>query len=302
MCLFPLRSSLCPLGGRPTLDPEGSLMLPCGKCKECISKRALEWALRARHEMSMHKENSFLTLTYSPENLKSDFIIKPDFQNFMKRLRKHTMRNIRYMVSYEYGSKTYRPHMHAIIFGWEPPKQQFLKTTKTGHRLFTSSSLDKLWKHGFHSIGTANEKTAYYIASYALSGKAKTIVHPTTGEELQIQDCMDVSKRPAIGYLYLQQNCRQLVDSGEIMPRYYLKKLQSLNPTLHQRYEDERMTKFKTRSSHELYAKFTIDEAKSNQSNTEFREFEEDKSKNYLEKLLKDNRDDYHHNKGKKNV
>jgi len=219
--------------------------------------------------MSEHEENCFLTLTYNEENLKSDFIVKPDFQKFIKLLRYHTGRNIRYMVSYEYGSQTYRPHMHAIIFGWEPCNQKFLKNTLSGHPLFTSDDVSKIWKHGFHSIGAANEKTAYYIASYALSGRIRTITHPRTGETITISDTMDVSKRPAIGLNYLLHNARQLVDSGGSMPRYYVKKLQQFHPTLHQRFEDERTNS--SRSSYGLYAKFKVAEAKAQLTNNEYR-------------------------------
>lgn len=295
MCLFPIRSCLPPEGGRPIINPEGDLILPCGKCKECISKRALEWALRARHEMAMHNENSFITLTYDEKNLKSEFIIKPDFQNFMKRLRKKLQRNIRYMVSYEYGSQKFRPHMHAIIFGWDPANQKKLKKTSSGHQLFTSPDLEKLWDKGFHSIGTANEKTAYYIASYALKGNKRSCTNHETGEVISLADTMDVSKRPAIGYNYLQANAKQLIDSGEMLPRYYLKKLETLNPELFQRYEDERLLNFKTRSSQELHAKFVIDDAKTMQSKTEFRETPENtQSRKAHELYLKSKRDEYH--------
>ena len=117
MCLNPLRAELPLEGGRPVLDTEGTLLLPCGKCTMCISKRAVEWATRARHEISCHDDNCFITLTYSEENLESEKINKEHFQKFMKRLRKYTGKKIRYMVSYEYGTKLNRPHMHAILFG-----------------------------------------------------------------------------------------------------------------------------------------------------------------------------------------
>lgn len=295
MCLFPTRASLNPEGGRPLLSSEGNLVLPCGKCRECISKRAMDWSLRARHEMSLHKENCFLTLTYAPEHLKSHFIVKPDFQKFVKLLRYHTDRNIRYMVSYEYGTQYFRPHMHAIIFGYSPKKLKFFKNSKGGHALYTSDEITKLWKHGFHSIGDANEKTAYYIASYALSGTARTVTHPNTGESIELRDCMDVSKRPAIGHNYLLQNSRQLVESGAPMPRYYLKKLQKLNPTLHEHYENTTLSALTSRSSYELYAKFVIGEAKSCLTDSEFRDIPDDlKIKKAQELLLEQNRDDYH--------
>ena len=135
MCLNPIRASLPEDGGRPEINPEGELKLPCGKCHLCISKRSLEWGTRARHEISQHTENCFITLTYSEENLCSQFIIKSDFQKFMKRLRRKTNQKIKYMVSYEYGTKTFRPHMHAIIFGYTPPNQSHIRTTKAGSKL-----------------------------------------------------------------------------------------------------------------------------------------------------------------------
>ena len=44
--------------------------------------------------------------------------VKKEFQKFMKKLRKkYPQKKIKYMVSYEYGEKLYRPHIHAIIYG-----------------------------------------------------------------------------------------------------------------------------------------------------------------------------------------
>lgn len=305
MCLFPINAELPPDGGRPVLDKEGSLKLPCGKCNECISKRAIEWATRAKHEISEHTENSFITLTYNPENLNSNFIIKSDFQKFVKRLRRKLDYKIKYMVSYEYGSQYFRPHMHAIFFGYNPDKQTFLKNTPSGHPIFTSPEIDELWDKGFHSVGTANEQTAYYIASYALKGKTKTIYHPDTGESCEISDTMDVSKRPAIGLNYLLKNYQQLVDTGEMLPRYYQKKLEEFNPELFEEYQNKVTEKLKTRSSQELHAKFIIDSQKVNGSDTHYREItqtiQETERRRLYEKRLKDNRDDYvSYNRSKK--
>lgn len=303
MCLFPISATLPPDGGRPTLDSEGELKLPCGKCPECISKRALEWATRAKHEISLHKENSFITLTYNPENLTSYTTVKSDFQKFVKRLRKKTKLNLRYMVSYEYGTKYFRPHMHAIFFGYNPKNQKHLKNTPSGYPLMTSPEIEKLWTNsegesmGFHSIGTANEKTAYYIASYALKGKTKTIYHQETGEEMTVSDTMDVSKRPAIGLNYLLKNMQQLVDSGTMLPRYYAKKLETLNPDLFEEYQNKLMSLLKTRSAGELHAKFIIDDQKQSSGETHFRENSTEsldlRTKVFYKQRLKQDRDAY---------
>lgn len=302
MCLFPLKAQLNEFGTGVDFTSEGDLRLPCGKCSECISKRAIEWATRARHEIATHSENCFITLTYSQEKLPSIFVIKSEFQKFIKRLRKHLKKPIRYMVSHEYGSNTFRPHHHAIIFGYCPKEQKYLKTTNKGECLYTSRELERLWTYGFHSIGTANEKTAYYIASYSLKGKKHTLTDPVTGELVTVSDSMDCSKRPAIGYNFFVENHQQMIDSQMILPRYYFKKLASINPTLHERYENDRMLKFKSRSAHEIYAKFVIDQSKSDMKN-EFRTVDATvKTENeFLEDELLTKRNDYHfYNMGEK--
>lgn len=270
MCLFPQTAQLNELG-LLEFTTEGNMKIPCGKCNECVTKRAQEWALRARHEMSCHKENCAITLTYNPESLPSIRIVKTELQKFIKRLRKHLKKPIRYMVSHEYGSQTFRPHHHLLIFGWNPADQKYWKTTKKGNKIYRSPELEKLWTLGNSSInGTCNEKAAYYIAAYALKGKKHTLTDPHTGELISVSDSMDVSKRPAIGYNYFLKHHQQLINTNTILPRYYFKKLQTINPTLHTHYENERMLLFKTRSHYELNAKYIINEAQPHKS--EFRE------------------------------
>jgi hypothetical protein len=301
MCLSPIRAELPPEGGRPIINPEGDLKLPCGKCHVCISRRAVEWATRARHEISCHEENSFITLTYNPENLNSDFIIKKDFQNFMKKLRKTTKNKIRYMVSYEYGSQYFRPHMHALLFNYSPPNQKYLMESPSGAKLFTSEIMDELWGKGFHSIGEACEETAYYIASYALKGKEREIFHPETGESVEIRDQMNVSVRPAIGLKFFEKNYEQMLDSDMILPRYYQKKLEEIDPVAFEHYQDKVQSRLKTRSDYENYSKLIINNAKSSLHSSSFRaDYEnttennkEAKRRKFLERRLKQLKDDY---------
>ena len=327
MCLFPLRASFTyeackktgmPLReeGRPKLDPEGDLLLPCGKCDECISKRAVEWATRAKHEISCHKENCFITLTYRDEN-RPQTTIKKDFQLFIKRLRKkYKLENkIRYMVSYEYGTKNNNFHMHAILFGFNFENQTVHKYNN-GNPLFVSPDLDDLWPYGYHTIAQANEKTAYYIASYALKGNDKEVIDNETGEVDQYRDCMDVSKRPAIGLNYFIKNAEQIVNSGNI-PRYYAKKLEDWEwclkrfpeyeekikkfPELFGIYETNKWENIKMRSDYEKFAKFIINTQKNSCQSTANRGSYQHSKKNnkhiqeikFRERLLRLNRDNY---------
>lgn len=238
------------------------------------------------------------------------------------------------MVSYEYGTKFFRPHMHVIFFGYNPTNQQFLKKTSSGYPLTTSDEIAKLWTNkngesmGFHSIGTANEKTAYYIASYALKGKTKTIYHPTTGESVEISDSMDVSKRPAIGRNYFIKNTDQLTNLDSPLPRYYAKSLEeystcyymtdkeieklsekelrrrdrvlndfkNVNPDLFEQYQNKIYSKITNRPDQELYAKFIIDSQKNSVTSTTYRDSlteEEERRQKFNSRYLKTNRDNY---------
>lgn len=294
MCLFPWSASLDPEGGRPRADKEGELLLPCGKCTECLKKRSFEWGTRARHEISLHEENCFITLTYDDEHLQSDFCLKKPFQNFMKKIRKKAKKKLSVLVSHEYGTKKFRPHHHAIIFGWTPSNQKYLRSAPSGNALFTSEDIAKEWKHGYHSIGEANEKTAYYIASYALKGKKHDII-TDTGEYFTGIDTFDSSKRPAIGLMYFIDNIGQIVTSGDMtqyyekilnngLPKYlkdpdskyfigYEKLLEfdSKRKQLISFYEEKKMENLKKRSCQEKLAKLTIDQSKNLTNDSEFR-------------------------------
>lgn len=262
--------------GKIRLSNEGELLLPCGKCSECISKRAFDWATRTRHEISCHDQNTFITLTYDEENLKkiNPLHFKREFQLFMKKLRKERPNPLRYLVSHEYGGKTGRPHHHAIIFGYDPQDQYHFTNSPSGEKLYRSNELEKLWTNGISSIGTANEKTAYYIASYALKSNTINSVHPTTHEIIELKDSMDTSKRPAIGKNYLMQNYQQLFGQNTMLPRYYIKLIEKqLEPDLPQekrfisintadellnKYETHQQSNIRIKTPQQKYAKHII--------------------------------------------
>lgn len=271
MCLFPGKAMLNPEGGRPKFHPDGDLQLPCGKCDECLKLRASSWGLRARHEISVHQSNCFLTLTYDNTNLPSPQCMKRPFQLFLKKLRVHAKKKLNYMVSHEYGSKTFRPHHHAIIFGYSPNEQRLLHTSPSGNPLFTSTEIEKLWGHGYHSIGEANEKTAYYIAAYALKGKKHDYTNLDTGESITLSDSFDCSKRPGIGLEYFNKHYKQLVNSNIALPRYYIKKLKEQHPDIYEKYENNINSKFTNRTPQQIISKLEISHAKKSLGDSEYR-------------------------------
>ena len=98
----------------------------CGKCPPCTARRVSHWSFRLVYEARRHLSASFVTLTYSPENVPitdNGFMTlrKEDVQKFFKRLRKlherYPQHQIKYYAAGEYGTHTFRPHYHCIIFG-----------------------------------------------------------------------------------------------------------------------------------------------------------------------------------------
>lgn len=175
----------------------------------------------------MHARNSFVTLTYSPENLPKDqSITKDELQRFFKRLRKKLSKKgvqIRYFACGEYGEKNNRPHYHAIIFGTDFPDRQIVTQTKRGDYLYRSPTLDKAWGLGHAWIGDVTFESAAYVARYVMKKRKgdpdhvdpKTglsnkdhylVVDPKTGEafELQPEFCI-MSRRPGIGKEWLEK-------------------------------------------------------------------------------------------------
>lgn len=240
-----------------------TFQLPCGKCIACRLENARQTAVRCVHEALMYEKNSFITLTYSDEHLKSPKLHYPDFQKFVKRLRsniyeshKDILENkedyekikIGVFVAGEYGDKEHRPHWHAIIFNWRPEDCTYYRTTNRGDRIFRSKLLDDLW--GFNDpekrpneIGEVTFHSAGYVARYA----AKKLCHGKDGTH----DYNPIAKRSsknAIGKKYLEKFWPDVFNHGYCIipqgdqyirtgvPRYYETWFKKNHPDLWKHY------------------------------------------------------------------
>lgn len=100
---------------------EPEIGFPCGKCPDCLARRASGWSFRLMQEYLRSSSAVFLTLTYntkyvplSPRGYMT--LDKKDVQLFMKRLRKKHSEKLKYYIAGEYGTQNMRPHYHAILF------------------------------------------------------------------------------------------------------------------------------------------------------------------------------------------
>jgi len=225
------------------------MSVPCGGCIGCRLDHARSWAIRCVHESQMHQDNCFLTLTYDNEHIpEGGTLVKKHFQDFMKRLRFHVEpKEIRYFHCGEYGSKTFRPHYHALIFGWDFPDKRLFQV-KDGNRLYTSKQLTKIWGLGHASIGAVTFQSAGYVARYitkkitgAPAQEHYERIDTETGEIIQLQpEYVTMSRRPGIGRewfnkygstdLHYAEDCVIIEGKRYKIPRYYDKLLEEQDP------------------------------------------------------------------------
>jgi len=139
--------------------------IKCGQCSGCKLDHARQWALRIKHEASMHANNTFITLTYDNEHLPpTGTLVLDDWQKFMKRLRKkYSHKKLSFYHCGEYGEKQGRPHYHAIIFNHQFSDLIPIPRKKDLH---TSEILKTLWGKGHISVGSVTFESASYVASY----------------------------------------------------------------------------------------------------------------------------------------
>ena len=193
------------------------VLLPCRKCLGCRLAYSREWANRCMMESQYHDHTWFLTLTYDDDHLPRTFsvdratgeavspvatLVKRDLQLFFKRLRKRFDVPVRYFACGEYGSKTFRPHYHVILFG---PDFVDRRPILGSPGYFESDILHSLWPHGFHVLGAVTWSSCAYVANYVLKKagphqadlKRYSRYHPNIDPEFRT-----MSLKPAIGYQY----------------------------------------------------------------------------------------------------
>ena len=188
------------------LPPGQIMLLPCGQCIFCRLRRSLEWTIRCYHEQQMSGGfGSFITLTFNDDSIKSlglrlkNGLLTLDhrpFQLFMKRLRKRCG-SVRFLMCGEYGSRTERPHYHAILFGFRFPD------ARPFGKYFRSQILEELWPHGHSVIGNLTHNSISYVCRYNLkkvTGKAAEAHYRG-----RMPDYVRMSNRPGIGCGWLNR-------------------------------------------------------------------------------------------------
>lgn len=174
-----------------TVYPHGNNkaeVVPCGKCLACLKTKRDDWSFRLMQEYKGSDSAAFITLTYHSKFVPDYGVNKRHFQLFMKRLRKKyetNERKVRYYAVGEYGTKTKRPHYHAIIFNVE----------------IDIKNLEKLWPFGITHIGKVTEASIRYCTKYVIQRQE----HLSTMPKGFAKPFVLMSRRYGLGAKYLTE-------------------------------------------------------------------------------------------------
>jgi len=218
MCVTPLTLVV----DKRSSSDEVTRVVPCGRCRECLRKRTSGWTFRLIQEANDSSSAVFYTLTYADEKLPCNQWGEPElrkshFQDFMKKLRHETPNRLRYFACGEYGSKTDRPHYHAIIFNLP------------GDLTRCPDRVEQIWGHGHIHQGEGNAATFGYTAKYLMKRTHEEWKPQDRQPEFQLQ-----SKGLGAGFLtpamlkYLRENEQTYVHLNGFkvgLPRYYMEKI-----------------------------------------------------------------------------
>lgn len=217
-----------------------TMLVPCGQCVGCRLDYSRRWATRLMLELPYHENSYFVTLTYNDDYLPIGdqglpTLVPDDVQKFMKRLRKEMSKwsdhKIRFYLCGEYGSTTYRPHYHLIIYGLDLPDGDlvFLKNSQFGDPYYTSVIINKCWPFGFNLVAGVTWQSCAYVARYIM--KKQTGEAASTYEEHGIvPEFVRMSRRPGIGRMYYDDHASDMLRNKYIqlsdglkapIPRYF---------------------------------------------------------------------------------
>lgn len=200
---------------KPVYLSKQDMVVPCGKCAFCAATRRSDWATRLEYESKLHLVKKFITLTYANPHLTWNYgnpqLVKRDLQLWFKRVRKTGCR-IRYYAVGEYGSVTFRPHYHVLLFGD-----------------VSDDVIRKAWPLGQVHIGTVTQASIMYCLGY-ITNKSWKHLHK------RVPPFSLMSRKPGLGANYLTDAMIRWHRSGRKnyvladgarrhLPRYYKVKI-----------------------------------------------------------------------------
>ena len=215
-----------------TKGQDKAIPVRCGRCEGCLKSKINDWAFRLEQEGKHALHVHFVTLTYDPlfvpltkTNLPT--LRKRDVQLYIKRLRKKQNHgNLKYFAVGEYGSTSYRPHYHILLFNCD-----------------TENDIYSAWQHDQQTIGSVHVGSDINNGAipYTLKYMFKSGLVPAFDDDDRIPEFRLMSQKLGIQYLTPRVIKWHLKDPKNrmyvrtnnginiAMPRYFREKLIELS-------------------------------------------------------------------------
>lgn len=207
-----------------------AIMIKCTKCYECRLFRMYRLLSMLFCELKSRDLKKtyiyFITLTYDQENyddLKHRYYIK-NLQNMIKDWRRRNdLKNLKYIITSELGSKRYRLHHHGLIISDKP----FIPPTSGGRKIhgnyyYNNSNIH--WKFGFHTISEINtlddvaiQKTFKYVLKYTLKSPLNTLISKNIGRAYIDQVTDKEGKFIVNGHVFQNPWVKRFLTNDEII-------------------------------------------------------------------------------------
>lgn len=170
---------LCSSPYRPSA---ASLEFRCGRCMPCRISRRREWTARCLLESLGHESSSFVTLTYEEAPMDGSVSVQA-LQGFLKRLRSQCG-PVRFLGVGEYGSASWRPHYHLLLFGLNPSQSDIQVAWHGGEW-----NEPALGKPGYVLVGELTPQSAQYTCGYTVKKMTNELDQRLQGRRPEFMRC-----------------------------------------------------------------------------------------------------------------
>jgi len=170
-------------------------------------------------ESLCHKDNAFITLTYSDENIPEGGTLVPRHLTlFLKRIRNHMAENfdrkVRYYAVGEYGDRYQRPHYHLALFNYPVcahGRTNHARIARSGNCCHSCDLVASYWKLGGCDIGSLESSSAAYISGYVTKKMTRKEDERLNG---RYPEFARMSLKPGIGAGFIPEVASVLLQLG----------------------------------------------------------------------------------------
>lgn len=218
----------------------------CNRCDDCIAARRVDWTARAMAERAISPYTALLCLTYGNDTQEqrdgARMFRYADIQILLANIRRqiayhHGLTNaVRFICAGEQGSRHGRCHWHIIIYSAVPLCSLGVYTGPSGavvpaDRVTTTGNVTRrlrwsLWPHGLMTSQEPDQGGMAYALKYALKDQFAADKSAGTGRftksDAYATGFFRMSKRPPIGWGYLEQRLADWEEAGNVPPSLLL--------------------------------------------------------------------------------